>query len=95
MITLKKHLEFILPVLFLAALLFISFTHLFVFDATTVEVKITGKASDLADLVAENITGSVDVSGLGAGKHTVSVTLDLDSGISATAATTNITITTE
>ena len=66
-----------------------------VFDATTVEVKITGKASDLADLVAENITGSVDVSGLGAGKHTVSVTLDLDSGISATAATTNITITTE
>jgi YbbR domain-containing protein len=32
---------------------------------------------DLADLVAENITGSVDVSGLGAGKHTVSVTLDL------------------
>lgn len=65
-----------------------------VFDATTVEVKITGKASDLQTL-SRDITGSVDVSGLGAGKHTVSVTLDLDSGISATAATTNITITTE
>ena len=65
------------------------------FDAATVDIKISGKASDLAELVAENITGSVDVSGLGAGNHTVSVTLDLDSGISAAAATTNITITTE
>ncbi len=65
------------------------------FDAVTVDVKISGKASDLADLVAENITGSVDVSGLAAGDHSVAVTLDLDSGISAAAATTNITITTE
>ncbi len=65
------------------------------FETTTVDVKITGKASDLAELAADAITGSVDASGLGEGSHAVSVNLDLDSGFTATATTTNIVITTE
>ena len=65
------------------------------FEATTVDVKITGKASDLAELAADAITGSVDASGLGEGSHAVSVNLDLDSGFTATATTTNIVVTTE
>ena len=65
------------------------------FETTTVDVKITGKASDLAELAADAITGSVDASGLGEGKHTVSVSLDLTSGFSAETITTNLVITAE
>ncbi len=58
-------------------------------------MKITGKASDLAELAADAITGSVDASGLGEGKHTVSVSLDLTRDFQQKPITTNLVITAE
>ena len=53
------------------------------FTATSISVTVKGPRTDLANLTASSITGSVDASGLTAGKHAVAVELILDSGLTA------------
>ncbi len=65
------------------------------FLQTTVAVKISGSKEDLASLDEDSISGYVDGDGLTAGSHSVTVVLILDDGLSASSATTNITVTTE
>ena len=60
------------------------------FRDKTVEVAIDGLESALSELDAKTITGSVDASGLSEGVHSVAVTLDLDEGLEARTATTDI-----
>lgn len=63
------------------------------FDASSVQVQITGDASTLASLSAADLTGYVDASGLTAGTHTMTVIWELSDGVRASTVTTNITIT--
>lgn len=62
------------------------------FDADTVAVSISGYSDDLDSLSADNITGSVDASGLDSGAHKVKVELSLDDGLTASSATVRITL---
>ena len=62
------------------------------FEDKYVSVVISGLESELSQLKAASVTGSVDASGLSAGTHSVAVTLDLDEGIVARKASTNIVI---
>ena len=62
------------------------------FQNKVVEVSVAGLESELSGLDAATITGSVDASGLSEGIHSVSVTLDLDEGLEAKTATTDIEI---
>ena len=62
------------------------------FQNKVVEVSVAGLESELSGLDAATITGSVDASGLSEGTHSVSVTLDLDEGLEAKTATTDIEI---
>ena len=48
------------------------------FGQTTVNAAVSGMSSDLSSLNANSIKGSIDVSSLGEGTHTVDVTLTLD-----------------
>lgn len=62
------------------------------FEKKSVTVSIHGLESDLDDLDATTITGSVDASGLSEGTHTVTITLDLDDEFTAKTTTTDIVI---
>ena len=62
------------------------------FIKKSVTVSIHGLESDLADLDAGTITGSVDASGLSEGTHTVTITLDLDDEFIAKTTTADIVI---
>ena len=48
------------------------------FGQSTVNASVSGMSSDLSSLNANSIKGSIDVSSLGEGTHTVNVTLTLD-----------------
>lgn len=64
------------------------------FGQTTVNAAVSGMSSDLSSLNANSIKGSIDVSSLGEGTHTVDVTLTLDADkFVQQAATTDVTIT--
>ncbi len=55
-------------------------------------VSITGSGSEINELQAENITGSVDASGLTAGSHTVRVKLNLKEDLLTPETTTRLTV---
>lgn len=64
------------------------------FGQTTVNAAVSGMSSDLSSLNANSIKGSIDVSSLGEGTHTVDVTLTLDADkFVQQATTTDVTIT--
>lgn len=64
------------------------------FGQTTVNAAVSGMSSDLSSLDANSIKGSIDVSTLGEGTHTVDVTLTLDADkLVQQATTTDVTIT--
>ncbi len=64
------------------------------FGQTTVSAAVSGMSSDLSSLNANSIKGSIDVSSLGEGTHTVDVTLTLDADkFVQQATTTDVTIT--
>ena len=64
------------------------------FGQTTVNAPVSGMSSDLSSLNANSIKGSIDVSSLGEGTHTVDVTLTLDADkFVQQATTTDVTIT--
>lgn len=64
------------------------------FGQTTVNAAVSGMSSDLSSLDANSIKGSIDVSTLGEGTHTVDVTLTLDADkFVQQATTTDVTIT--
>lgn len=64
------------------------------FGQTTVNAAVSGMSSDLSTLDANSIKGSIDVSTLGEGTHTVDVTLTLDADkFVQQATTTDVTIT--
>ena len=64
------------------------------FGQTTVNAAVSGMSSDLSSLDANSIKGSIDVSSLGEGTHTVYVTLTLDADkFVQQATTTDVTIT--
>lgn len=64
------------------------------FGQTTVNAAVSGMSSDLSSLDANSIKGSIDVSTLGEGTHTVDVTLTLDvDKFVQQATTTDVTIT--
>ena len=64
------------------------------FGQTTVNAAVSGMSSDLSSLNANSIKGSIDVSSLGEGPHTVDVTLTLDADkFVQQATTTDVTIT--
>ncbi len=64
------------------------------FGQTTVNAAVSGMSSDLLSLNANSIKGSIDVSSLGEGTHTVDVTLTLDADkFVQQATTTDVTIT--
>lgn len=64
------------------------------FGQTTVNAAVSGMSSDLSSLDANSIKGSIDVSSLGEGTHTVDVTLTLDADkFVQQATTTDVTIT--
>lgn len=62
------------------------------FESQTVTVAVTGSESEINDLRAENITGSVDASGLTEGNHTVRVKLNLKEDMLVPEATTKLTV---
>ena len=62
------------------------------FEKKSVTVSIHGLESDLDELDANAITGSVDASGLSEGTHTVTITLNLDDEFTAKTTTTDIVI---
>lgn len=62
------------------------------FDDAKVTVQIKGSKEDLNALDAKTITGYVDASGLGAGKHTLQLNLELADAYTASPATVKITI---
>ena len=62
------------------------------FESQTVTVSITGSGSEINELQAENITGSVDASGLTAGSHTVRVKLNLKEDLLTPETTTRLTV---
>jgi len=53
------------------------------FEGNTVKVIIAGFASDLNDLDASKLTGTIDASGLKEGEHTLALKLDLPDQYSA------------
>ena len=64
------------------------------FGQTIVNAAVSGMSSDLSSLNANSIKGSIDVSSLGEGTHTVDVTLTLDADkFVQQATTTDVTIT--
>ncbi len=64
------------------------------FGQTTVNAPVSGMSSDLSSLNVNSIKGSIDVSSLGEGTHTVDVTLTLDADkFVQQATTTDVTIT--
>ena len=63
-----------------------------IFEEPSVEVKISGLESALKELDEKTLAGYVDVSGLTEGIHSVSVMLELDEGLSASKATTDVDI---
>lgn len=62
------------------------------FDDAKVTVQIKGNKDDLSALDAKTITGYIDASGLGAGKHTLQLNLELADNYTAAPATVKITI---
>ena len=62
------------------------------FMNSNIVVKLTGTQSQLDSISATEVAGFVDASGLSEGRHTVSVTLNLDEGITSSAVTTQIEI---
>lgn len=62
------------------------------FGGDSVTVAVTGSESEINGLSAENITGSVDASGLSEGSHIVSVKLNLKEDILVPALTTKLVI---
>lgn len=62
------------------------------FVSNTVAVNVTGNESDLDALDTATLTGTVNASGLSAGTHSVSVKLNLDDSLTATAASTDLTV---
>lgn len=62
------------------------------FTSSTVSVTISGPSTELNQLDGSTLTGSVDASGLAAGKHVVSVTLTLGSNLIQTPASTELEI---
>ena len=62
------------------------------FDDAKVTVQIKGSKEDLHALDTKTITGYVDASGLGAGKHTLQLNLELADAYTASPATVKITI---
>lgn len=66
------------------------------FEDETIQVSLTGVASALAGINESTLTGSVDVSGLEDGEHTVAVTISTgNSGVTAEQATCHVTILSE
>ncbi len=63
------------------------------FTNANITVKVSGTQSLLDAIEASEVAGYVDASGLTEGSHTVTVTLNLDEGITASAATAQIEIT--
>ena len=63
-----------------------------VFTDSKTTVKITGNKDELAALDAKTITGYVDASGLGEGKHTLQLNLELDDTYKSETVTVEITI---
>ncbi len=63
-----------------------------IFESSYVDVKVSGLETLLDDLDAETMAGFVDVSGLTEGIHSVSVVLELDKGLTASKATTDVDI---
>ncbi len=62
------------------------------FTNTNILVRLSGTQSLLERISADKVAGYVDASGLSEGKHNVTVTLSLDDGITASAATAEIEI---
>ncbi len=62
------------------------------FDDAKITIELTGSKEDLAAIDPKNITGYIDASGLGEGKQTLPLTLDLDNKYAATPVTVKITI---
>ena len=62
------------------------------FTSDRISVRVTGTQSALDSINESEIAGYVDASGLSEGEHTVSVTLNLDEGITASATTAQIDI---
>ncbi len=62
------------------------------FTNAIIPVKVSGNRSVIEGINAKDVAGFVDASGLSEGDHTVSVILNLDEGVTASASTTQIEI---
>jgi YbbR domain-containing protein len=62
------------------------------FTSDTVSITISGPNTELSQLDASTLTGSVDASGLTDGKHVLAVTLSLSGNLQQTAASTELEI---
>lgn len=62
------------------------------FTNANIMVKLTGTQSQLKGITPDEVAGFVDASGLSEGRHTVSVTLNVDEGITLSAVSTQIEI---
>ena len=62
------------------------------FTDATITVKVSGKSSDLANLTAAMLSGTINVDGMTAGPHTATISFDLDSDYKIAKATVTFTL---